>query len=125
MSLLFNNTFTNLLEGDYTFTSTTTLTETGRFYVHFNNTTLGTIDATLNGLEIYTNTNPKEIVVKGQLDGKTTLQLFDIQGRLVSTQFLNTKNTRNSVDVSNLVAGVYIVQLENNSGNRTQKVILK
>ena len=121
----FNNTFTNLLEGDYTFTSTTTLSDTGRFYVHFNNLNLSTTDNILSGLEIYSNTNPKEIVIKGQLDSQTTFQLYDIQGRLVTTQLLNTKNTRNSIEVSNLTAGVYIVQLESNSGNRTQKVILK
>ncbi|WP_299119810.1 T9SS type A sorting domain-containing protein [uncultured Winogradskyella sp.] len=119
------NTFTNLLEGDYIFTPTTTLSETGRFYIHFSNTTLNTTENILNGLEIYTNANPKEIVVKGQLESKTTLQLYDIQGRLVNTQLLNTKDTKHTVDVSNLSAGVYVVQLLNNFGNRTQKVILK
>ncbi|WP_299098979.1 T9SS type A sorting domain-containing protein [uncultured Winogradskyella sp.] len=118
------NTFTNLLEGDYTFTPSTTLTETGRFYIHFNATNaLGITDNILNGLEIYAIS--KTIVVKGQLEEDTTLNVFDIQGRIVNTTALNSRNTENNVDVSNLSAGIYVVQLQSNIGNRTQKVIIK
>jgi len=120
-----NNTFTNLLEGDYSFTATTTLTETGRFYIHMSRGALSTTENILNGLEIYTNSNPKEIIIKGKLESKTILKLYDIQGRLVNTQLLNTKDAKHSLNVSNLLAGIYIVQLESDTGNRTQKVILK
>jgi uncharacterized protein (DUF2141 family) len=120
-----SNTFTDLQTGDYVFTPTTTLSETGRFYIHMSRGTLGTAENVLNGLEIYTNTNPKEIVIKGQLESQTKLQLYDIQGRLVNTQVLNTQDTKHSVDVSSLSAGIYVVQLQNTNGNRTQKVILR
>ncbi|WP_178983460.1 T9SS type A sorting domain-containing protein [Winogradskyella helgolandensis] len=119
------NTFTNLLEGDYTFTSATTLNSTGRFYLHFGQTTLGVNDNLLNGLEIFVNANPKSIVVKGQLEGQTAFKLFDIQGRLVTTQSLSADNTEHRIDASNLTAGIYVVQLQNTSGNRTQKVIIR
>lgn len=119
------NTFTNLLTSDYTFTPNSTLTDTGRFYLHFSRGILSTTDNVFNGLEIYTNANPKQIVVKGQLAANTTFNLYDLQGRLVNTQSLNTENTKHRVDVSNLTAGVYVVQLESNNGNKTQKVILK
>ncbi|SDH01830.1 T9SS type A sorting domain-containing protein [Winogradskyella thalassocola] len=119
------NSFTNLLEGDYTFISATTLNNTGRFYLHFGQTTLGVNDNLLNGLEIFVNANPKSIVVKGQLEGQTAFKLFDIQGRLVTTQSLNADNTEHSIDASNLTAGIYVVQLQNTTGNRTQKVIIR
>jgi hypothetical protein len=120
-----NNTFTNLLESNYIFTPTNTLTETGRFYIHFSRGALSVDDNLLNGLEIYTNSYPKQIVIKGLLESNTILQLYDIQGRLVTKQILNTKDTKHSIDVSSLSNGVYVVQLQSNTGNRTQKVILK
>ena len=119
------NTFTNLRDGDYTFTPSTTLTETGRFYIHMSRESLSTTENMLNGLEIYTKSNPKTITIKGQLDSNTTFNLYDIQGRLVSSQALTTKSTQQTIDVSNLTSGVYVVQLQNTTGNRTQKVILR
>ena len=120
-----NNTFTNLVEGDYTFTSATTLTSTGRFYVHFSREGLGVNESLLNGIEIYTNPTLKSITIKGQLESNTTFNLYDIQGRVVSSQVLNSKSTENNINVSNLSAGIYVVQLQNVSGNRTQKVIIR
>ena len=120
------NTFTNLLEGDYTFTSATTLTDTGRFYIHFSRESLGINENILNGIEIYTNSTLKSITIKGQLESKTTFNLYDIQGRIVSTQLLNSKTTENNINVSNLSAGIYVVELQNNSGTtKTQKVIIR
>jgi len=120
-----SNTFTDLQAGDYIFTPTTTLSETGRFYLHMSRGILGTTENVLTGLEIYTTDSPKEIVIKGQLENNTALKLYDLQGRLVNTQVLSTKTTQHSINVSNLSAGVYVVQLQNTSGSRTQKVIVK
>ena len=119
-----NNTFTNLQEGDYTFTSSTTLNETGRFYLHVSQQgNLGVNDDLLNGLEIYSVN--KHIIVKGQLEGPTTFKLYDIQGRVVNTEVLNSNSREHSIDVTSLSAGIYIVELQNNSSNKTQKVIIK
>ncbi|WP_458628860.1 beta strand repeat-containing protein [Winogradskyella sp. PC D3.3] len=119
------NTFTNLVESDYNFTSATTLNSTGRFYLHVGQSVLGVNDDVLNGLEIFVNANSKVIVVKGQLEGQTTFNLFDIQGRIVTSQVLNADNTEHSIDASNLTAGIYVVQLQNATSNRTQKVIIR
>ncbi|WP_178990301.1 T9SS type A sorting domain-containing protein [Winogradskyella schleiferi] len=120
------NTFTNLLESDYTFTPATTLNATGRFYVHFYSGTLGLNDVSLESIEIYTNANAKTVVVKGQLENKTTVKLYDIQGRVVSAQLTESKNSEHSIDVSNLAAGIYVVELQSNSGHiKSQKVIIR
>ncbi|WP_179022221.1 T9SS type A sorting domain-containing protein [Winogradskyella forsetii] len=120
------NTFTNLLESDYTFTPTTTLNDTGRFYIHFSSETLGLNDDTKNSIEISTDVPTKTIVVKGQLESQTKLNLYDIQGRLVISQSINSKNLEQRIDVSSLTAGIYVVELQNNtSTNRTQKVIIR
>jgi hypothetical protein len=119
------NIFKNLKLSNYIFTPSTNLTETGRFYVHFSSSQLGITENLLNGLEIYTNSAPKAIIIKGQLEGKTAMQLYDIQGRVVMTSELNSKNTKHSIDVSHLSAGVYVVQLQNATSNRTEKVIIR
>jgi hypothetical protein len=119
------NTFTNLLEGDYTFTPTNNLSGTGRFYLHFSNSTLGVAVPILNGLDIYTKSNPKGIAIQGQLESQTTFKLYDIQGRVVVERLLSAKTTEHHIEVSALSAGIYVVKLENSAGNRTQKVIIK
>jgi len=119
------NTFTLLTSTDYVFIPSSHLFGTGRFYIHIGRDALGTVEHVLNGLEIYTTDNPKEIVVKGQLEDHTTFKLFDIRGRLVINQILNANTTKHSMNASNLTAGVYVVQLQNANANRTQKVILR
>ncbi len=119
------NTWTLLNNSDYVFTPSEELNGTGRFYVHFSTNVLSVDDNLLNGLHIYSNQSSKTVVVKGQLNSKTTAKLYDIQGRLVLQNVLNTSNITNTIDVGNLKTGVYIVELTSNTQHRTQKVIIK
>ncbi|GGW53191.1 putative secreted protein (Por secretion system target) [Winogradskyella epiphytica] len=120
-----NNTYTDLIEGDYTFTASSTLSGTGRFYLQMSQVGLGLNDNIMNDLQIYTNAHPKAIVVKGQLETQTTFKLYDIQGRMVNSQVLSSKSNEHQIDVSHISAGIYVVELNNTSGSRTQKVIIK
>ncbi|MFK7833692.1 MAG: T9SS type A sorting domain-containing protein [Winogradskyella sp.] len=120
------NTFTNLLDGDYTFTPNTTLTSTGRFYIHFSRSALSLNDDVLNGIEIYTDTQLKAIVVKGRLAAKTQCNLYDIQGRVISSQQLDANSTEHRIDASNLTSGIYVIELQSQNGTtKTEKLILR
>ncbi|EPR71933.1 hypothetical protein ADIWIN_3131 [Winogradskyella psychrotolerans RS-3] len=119
------NTTTLLNSGDYTLTPSTNLSGTGRFYLHVSNSTLSTVDNTLNQLNIYTNEADKTIVVAGQLVGATKATIYDLQGRVILSENLMTSSTSQAIDVSGLSTGVYIVELNNKTQNKTQKVILK
>ncbi|REE08702.1 putative secreted protein (Por secretion system target) [Winogradskyella pacifica] len=119
------NTWTILNTGDYVFTPASTLNGTGRFYVHFSSSTLSTEDNLLNGLNIYSEQATKTVVVKGQLNSDTTAAIYDVQGRLIVQNALNTSNTTNTINVNALKAGIYIVELKSNTQNRTQKIIIK
>ncbi|REE25687.1 putative secreted protein (Por secretion system target) [Winogradskyella pacifica] len=119
------NTSTLLNSGDYTLTPSTNLSGTGRFYLHISNSTLSTVDNTLNQLNIYTNEADKTIVVAGQLAGATKATIYDLQGRVILSENLMTSSTSQAIDVSGLSTGVYIVELNNITQNKTQKVILK
>jgi len=118
------NTWTLLNEGDYTFTPSVELTGTGRFFVHFTSSTLSVEDELLNGLQIYS-AGAKTIMIKGQLKSDTNISIFDIRGRKMLGQNLNSMSTINSVYVNNLSTGVYIVQLNNRTQNKVQKIIIK
>lgn len=119
------NTWTLLNAGDYVFTPSENLNGTGRFFVHFSNTTLGLNDNVLNGLSIYNEQVSKTVVVKGQLNTSTTATVYDMQGRLVLQQALDTTSTTNTVNVNAIGTGVYIVELKSETQNRTQKIIIK
>ncbi len=119
------NTWTLLNTTDYTFTPNIDLNGTGRFFLRYSSVTLSTKDTNLNDLIIYATSNPKELVIKGQLNGNATASLYDIQGRLVMTQKLNEYSIINSMNVSSLSTGFYIVKVFNDNEVKTQKLIIK
>src|SRR5690606_10649570 len=90
-----NNSFTLLNTGDFTFTATTALNDTGRFYLRFADTTLSNPEEALDQLHIYATTAPKTLYIKGQLNEETTVDLYDIQGRLVLSSILDSTNNSN------------------------------
>ncbi|WP_405576031.1 beta strand repeat-containing protein [Winogradskyella sp. Asnod2-B02-A] len=118
------NTSTLLNNGDYVITPNVNLSGTGRFYLRLSESTLSTIDHSLEDITIYTNSNEKTAIIAGQLLENTTAYIYDIQGRAVSTTLLDSTSRLQSIDTSNLTAGIYVVQLINGTQNKTQKVII-
>ncbi|NRB60111.1 MAG: T9SS type A sorting domain-containing protein [Winogradskyella sp.] len=119
------NTITLLNTSDYIMTPSSQLTGTGRFYITFTNTTLSTLEETLDIVDIYANNTNRTVVVSGELDANTSATLFDLQGRVVETATLDASKLTNTINVNHLRTGVYIVQLTNASGSKTSKIILK
>ena len=119
------NIITPLHTIDYVFTPATAIDGTGRFFIRVFDETLSTTDNSFNYISISAINKSKEIVVRGQLKEDTTLTLFDIQGRQVLSTQLDSSSIANRVDTSNLSAGVYVVNLNNNEQNKSQKVIIK
>ncbi|WP_323788934.1 zinc-dependent metalloprotease [Psychroserpens sp.] len=122
----FKNTLTLLNESDYTFIPSNDLVGTGRFYLRYSaeHLSLDTNDD-LNNLIIYINENYKDIIIKGKLTSASKVDLYDIQGRLVLSSNLEESSVTNSVDVSSISAGVYIIQVSNSSNTITKKLIIK
>ncbi|MFC0604080.1 T9SS type A sorting domain-containing protein [Winogradskyella pulchriflava] len=121
----FANTSTLLNSADYVLTPSTDLNGTGRFYLRLANSALSTADTRLDELTIYTNQTDRTIVIAGQLTEDTTAYVYDIQGRLVTTQQLNNQSGLQTIDAHTLYTGVYIVKLSSGNSNRVEKVILK
>lgn len=120
-----DKTFVLLNNSDYTFTASSNLTETGRFFLHTTNGTLSTPSNDLNGLQIYASSADKTLHVKGLITNNTVLNIYDIQGRLINATQLKANTNSNQVELSTLSTGVYVVELKNSTLIRTQKVILK
>ena len=119
------NTTTLLNNSDYVITPTTALSGTGRFYLRTSEDALSTIENSLNTLNIFALNASKELVVNGQLKGDTQLNLYDIQGRIVLSTSLDHSALENRIDVSSLSGGIYVVSIDNNAQQKTQKVIIK
>ncbi|MGR7813238.1 T9SS type A sorting domain-containing protein [Lacinutrix undariae] len=119
------NTFTLLNTGDYTITPSETINGTGRFFLRYADSALNTVENELNGINVFAKSDTKTIEIRGLLAHKTTCTLYDIQGRAIKTETLNTNTNAQAITTNNLSAGVYIVKLTNNTQQKTQKVIIK
>ena len=116
------NTTTLLNDVDYVFTPDTALSGAGRFFLEFSSkAVLATDDFAVNEMLIYTNQASKSIMIKGILKADANVKVFDVQGRLVLDQKLDSSNVTNVVNANALNTGVYMVQLE----DKIQKVIIK
>ncbi|WP_460218902.1 GEVED domain-containing protein [Psychroserpens sp. MEBiC05023] len=119
------NTLTLLNDSNYTFMPAETLSGTGRFFLRYSGDTLSQPENTLNSILVYTNTDYDEIIIKGTFASQTEARLYDIQGRLVLSEYLDESNSFNRMHVPGVSPGVYIVNLSNGEGVKTQKLILK
>ena len=110
---------------DYSFTADTDLIGTGRFYLRFETDTLSVVESGLSNVQVFNNSDTKQIIVKGQLTEDTSFILYDIQGREIIRKNLNTDNAINIIDASNYSKGVYLVQLTNTTGTISKKLIIR
>ena len=119
------NTITLLNTSDYNLTADTDLLGTGRFFIRFETETLSVTESNLDAIQIYSDTNLKQIVVKGQVLEETSFVLYDIQGREIIRTDLDTATNKNVINASNYANGVYLVQLTNKSNTISRKVVIK
>ena len=118
------STSTLLNSGDYLLTPTSALSGSGRFFLRFAESALSISQNNLNNLNIYASQIDRTVVITGQLLETTTANVYDLQGRLVTSRLLNSDSISQSIDVSSLQSGIYIVQLSNDTYHKTKKVII-
>lgn len=78
-------------------------------------------------LNLYPNPAQNRVTVSYNAgnDGKVTMQIFDVMGRLHASQELPSSDTNTTdLDVSNYPAGTYIVQLIGNTGSITRSLTI-
>ncbi|MFD2917476.1 T9SS type A sorting domain-containing protein [Psychroserpens luteus] len=119
------STSTLLNSGDYILTPTTNLSGTGRFFLRFTDNSLNIQENSFDDLEVFASKDTKEIIINGQLSQKAIIEVFDIQGRLIMTSNLNSTQSQNRIDVSNVNRGIYVVKLQNITHEISKKIVLK
>ena len=65
-----------------------------------------------SSLDIYS-TGHKTLVIQGVLNAKTTANVYSLQGKLVASKTFDKFSTSNTLDVSSLSTGIYIVKMYN------------
>jgi hypothetical protein len=69
--------------------------------------------------------NNVTIKTKEFFEGDVNVSVFDLQGReVLSSTFQNNGRFSQSIDVSSLVAGEYIVKLNNGTSSYTDKLFV-
>lgn len=128
-NVYFEDTLTNsvtlLNTSDYNLTADSDLLGTGRFYLRFETETLSVANTGLNDIQVYNDSDVKQIVVNGQLTTATSFVLYDIQGREIIRTDLEINDAINVIDASNCSKGVYVVQLTDNIGTISKTLIIR
>ncbi|NNL82758.1 MAG: T9SS type A sorting domain-containing protein [Winogradskyella sp.] len=120
------NTYTLLNNGNYNFSTSSTLNDVGRFFLRFSDNQLSTNDTSLDVIEIFADQSNRSIIINGQLNVKTELKLYDLQGKIIKSTILDPFVNRQSVDVSEFAQGIYLVEIvSNNNTKRIKKLIIK
>ncbi len=120
-----NQSSTLLNASDFILTPTTTLNDSGRFFLRFNNSSLSTEDNNLNNLRIFNDYANRNIVISGLLNEASDAKLYDVRGRLVIFSKLESNVTEQTIAVNDLDSGIYVISIENNFEKITKKIIIK
>lgn len=86
--------------------------------------TLSTNENNLEILNIFVSNRSKELIVSGQLQENTRLDVYDIYGRQVVSIQLDSFIAQNRINLSSVNGGVYVVNLQNKIGRKSQKVVI-
>jgi len=89
----------------------------------------GIADNTLTGMSIYPNpaNNQVNVALSSTETANATLSVFNLMGQCVYTETVNVMEGNNviTVNVNNLNAGIYMVNVKTAQGTSTQKLIVK
>jgi hypothetical protein len=119
------STFTLLTDKEYTFTPSSDLEGSGRFYLHYTTKALAIENNNFNYIQIYNTISPREIMIKGSLNSDATAVLYDVNGRIVLKQKLKQTLTTHRIDASRLSVGLYLIKVSNDQEVKTQKIFIQ
>jgi hypothetical protein len=81
------------------------------------------IDEVAGSWNVFPNPADKLVNVNSSLDGITTLDLLDLQGKQVKPSVNFIQST--TIDIEELPAGMYLVRLVNNNSERTVRISIQ
>jgi len=98
----------------------------GIFSGTFTGVSLSTDDyAASKGIKVYPNPTKGQLnIAVNNYSGKLSVQVFDINGRKVYNEDVNDFNAQSAINMSNLQKGVYVVKVNGDNLDFSQKVVL-
>jgi hypothetical protein len=85
--------------------------------------TLGRNDYNLdNSVKVYPNPAEGQVIITADF-AVNSIQLFDVQGRLLQTSVIN--NTETEIDISGRAAGIYFIKVITGKGTKVEKLVKK
>ncbi len=89
------------------------------------NCSLKTVDTSIkDSFKIFPNPAKDVVHIYDEtLKGKVTIEIVDMVGRVVSTNQVELKNNRHTIDTAALAKGVYVLKFTTNEGTITKKLI--
>ncbi|MFD1016028.1 T9SS type A sorting domain-containing protein [Winogradskyella rapida] len=118
------NTSTLLTESDYIITPSANLLGTGRFFLRISEDALSSDDRNFEAINMYYSKPNKSLIVAGQLQENTYIDIYDMQGRKVLSSALKASLLENHIPLTACNAGVYVVNLKNKTEQKSQKIII-
>jgi glucosylceramidase len=77
-----------------------------------------------NGTLLYADPKTNSLKINFLNKGEATVELYDLSGKTIfKQQYLNTIGTENSIDLSLVSKGIYIVRVNDENGEYTQKIM--
>tara|TARA_B110000090_G_scaffold89704_1_gene101750 strand:+ start:1002 stop:3725 length:2724 start_codon:yes stop_codon:yes gene_type:complete len=111
----------NTTDGTYSTTLTAALNGVGRFYVHTTQSVLKVAKAFVSDIRIY-NTNLR--ITSLQTQGAAKVKLYSLQGKEISNHSFMLEKNNNIALPGHLAQGVYLVQLQVNEVQQTNKIVI-
>jgi hypothetical protein len=95
------------------------------FVTNCSSNPLSNDEVDFNELEIKSIISTKQIIITGESFEDIQVNIYDISGKLIMQTTINVFATNNSIDLNNLITGIYIVQLKNNAQTISKQIIIK
>ena len=95
----------------------------GRFFLHTRSAVLSADSELLNSVSIY-KSDAATLRIVGLSQGKTSVKLFNVLGKQVMSFNFNAQRVK-EIALPNLSKGIYVVQLETETGKLNKKIVLE
>ncbi|TXE11806.1 T9SS type A sorting domain-containing protein [Seonamhaeicola algicola] len=119
------NIYTNIKEGSFNAVLNKGVYN-DRFEITFAKSTLNTTEDTFSNFKIYQNNTQAQVVINNPNSLKLKeLILFDVSGKRVLFETINSNNNTLSFSTKNLSTGVYVAKVTtDNNAAKTQKIVI-
>ena len=94
-------------------------------FIRFGEAAVSSNEVLVEGFNVFPNPATDILNVKFEATSATTVELTDLTGKVVSSQFVQAGAVNTSFATTDVNSGIYFVNVKNATGATTQKVVIK